>query len=210
MGTDAPAGSDESPLHAVRLSDFLIGRREVTQVQWLAVMGSNPASFAGCPDCPVESVSWDEVQVFLKKASGLAGLRLRLPTEAEWEYAAGAGPRKNVWAGTDDKAVLEDYAWLAGNAGGRTHPAGTRRPNLLGLYDLSGNVWEWCADYYAADYYRRSPVSDPAGPREGRARVVRGGSYAFPPSFQRTANRFMAEPSGREAGLGFRLAADAP
>jgi formylglycine-generating enzyme required for sulfatase activity len=210
MGTDAPSGSDESPLHAVKVKDFLIGRREVTQAQWLEVMGSNPSSFAGCPDCPVETVSWDEVRVFLERASRFAGIGLRLPTEAEWEYAAGGGPRKNVWAGTDDKGVLEEYAWLAGNSEGRTHPVGSKRPNIFGLFDLSGNVWEWCADYYAADYYRRSPPSDPKGPPHGRARVVRGGSYAFPPSFLRTANRFMADRSMREAGLGFRLAADAP
>jgi formylglycine-generating enzyme required for sulfatase activity len=197
MGSDS-AGSDEKPRHRVRITKgFEMGKYEVTQAQWKTVMGSNPSYFKG-DDRPVETVSWGEVQEFLKRLNATDdGYRYRLPTEAEWEYAARAGST------ADAVANLDAVAWHRGNSGGETHPVGRKRANGWGLYDTSGNVWEWCADWYGADYYASSPVDDPPGPASGTLRVVRGGSWGD--RLTRPANRVRYDPDVRYHDMGLRL-----
>jgi formylglycine-generating enzyme required for sulfatase activity len=197
--------SDEQPTHRVRLSPFLLGRFEVTQAQWRRVMDEDPSYFGGCPECPVESVSWKDVQKYLEKARELCRCELRLPTEAEWEYAARAGGEAR-WAGTDDAKTLDEFAWHAKNADTRTHPVGTRKPNGFGLHDLSGNVAEWVADYYDKAWYRVSGDADPAGPAKGSRRVVRGGSWRNEASHVRAARRAWEDPFFESKTCGFRVA----
>jgi formylglycine-generating enzyme required for sulfatase activity len=172
MGSES-GDSDEKPVHRVRISKaFEMGKYPVTQGQWEAVMGSNPSSFKG-PDRPVEQVSWNDVQVFLEKLNARGdGYRYRLPTEAEWEYAARAGTTGD--SATDADAVT----WHAKKSGSQTHPVGQTQANAWGICDMLGNVWEWCQDWYGADYYRKSPGIDPPGPWSGKHRVVRGGSWS--------------------------------
>ena len=209
----------EGPQHRVQISQpFYLGRHEVTQAQWEAAMGNNPSSFKA-PASPVENVSWHDVQVFLKlnaaNAGGLPsagtpleglGIEFTLPTEAQWEYACRAGTTTAFWYG-DSGSVLDAYAWSYPGAEDKTHAVGQLKPNAWGLYDTYGNVWEWCADWYAADYYAQSPRTDPVGPLEGSARVFRGGSWGHPPCFCLSAFRRGLSPDYRYHSLGFRLAA---
>jgi formylglycine-generating enzyme required for sulfatase activity len=191
--------ADEKPVHRVRITKaFEIGKYEVTQAQWGKVMGNNPSQFKG-PDLPVESVSWGDIQDFLQKLNAMNdGYRYRLPTEAEWEYAARAGS-------TGDSEELASTAWYDGNSDKQTHPVGTKRPNAWGLYDMLGSVWEWCQDWYDESYYRSSPEPDPPGPGSGQARVIRGGSWLTPSSFCRAASRSRSVLGAGDASMGFRL-----
>ena len=195
----------ERPTHQVQVSSFEISKYEVTQELWEAVMGQNPSVFKGCAQCPVESVSWEDTQAFLRKLNDLTGERYRLPTEAEWEYAARGGPRSRGYryAGSNNPSAV---AWYVDNSGDKTHPVGQKQPNELGLYDMSGNVWERVQDRYAADYYSSSPVSDPQGPSSGAYRVYRGGSWYGYPRYCRAASRHGNSPGYRSYYLGFRLA----
>ena len=179
--TFGDGGEDEKPVHEVCLKDFYLGKFEVTQGQWKKVMGSNPSRFKEGDDQPVEMVSWNDAQEFIRRLNQTSGRNYRLPTEAEWEYAARSGGKREKWAGTSNEAELEGYAWVRSNSGRRTHPAGKKRPNGLGIYDMSGNVWEWVNDWYDKDYYRSSPRSDPTGPVSGQSKVLRGGSWHLPP-----------------------------
>ncbi len=169
--------SKEKPVHRVTLSEYYIGQTEVTQAQWRTVMGNNPSYFKDCDDCPVEDVTWDDVQLFLQKLNARSGgARYRLPTEAEWEYAARGGvqSRGTRYAGSNN---VDEVAWRSSYDGG-THPVKGKRANELGLYDMSGNVWEWCADWYGSDYYAASTSFNPTGPStSGYFRVLRGGSW---------------------------------
>ena len=178
-------GEDEQPAHRVAVSSFEISTYEVTQEVWEAVMGENPSRFTNCPQCPVEQVSWDDVQEFLQKLNTRDG-RYRLPTEAEWEYAARGGQesRGYTYAGGD---TLDAVAWYGGNSGRRPRPVGQKAPNELGLYDMSGNVREWVADWY--DDYPADSAVDPRGPRTGARRVNRSGSWG---SYARVAGRRLA------------------
>jgi formylglycine-generating enzyme required for sulfatase activity/predicted Ser/Thr protein kinase len=185
---------DEGPVHEVEISTgFWLGRYLVTQEQWKAVMGMNPSRRVG-ENRPVETVAWSEVQDFLQKLNSNAGWNVfRLPTEAEWEYACRAGERGRFAFG-DDEARLRDYAWYKANAAGilrrkGTRAVGKRLPNRWGLYDMHGNLWEWCQDWYDPEYYARSPKRDPKGPESGKSRVVRGGSWSVGASGCRSANR---------------------
>ena len=205
MGSN-DGGRDEKPIHKVSLSGFYLGKTEVTQEHWRAVMGSDPPGlgFKGCDQCPVESVSWDDVQEFIQKLNVKTGEKYRLPTEAEWEYAArGGGKQTYTYAGSD---TVDEIAWYSSNAGGNTHPVGQKKANELGLYDMSGNVYEWCQDWYADDYYSKSSSTTPSGPTTGSGRVYRGGSWFDFPTFARVARRSRYSPGLRNSDIGFRLA----
>jgi len=204
--TFGDGGSDEKPVHEVCIKDFYIGKYEVTQGQWQAVMGNNPSYFKGCGyNCPVENVSWDDAQEFIRKLNKMTGKKYRLPYEAEWEYAARSGGKKEQWAGTSNLNDIEDYAWYSENSEKSTHPVGQKKPNGIGIYDMSGNVDEWVSDYYDAKYYEKSPKETPTGPSSGSGKVLRGGSWSGTPLFVRASGRFGVAPSGRLTD-GFRLA----
>jgi formylglycine-generating enzyme required for sulfatase activity len=206
MGSpDSESGrySDEGPQHQVTISKaFELQTTEVTQSQWQAVMGSNPSKFKG-PDLPVEMVSWDDAQAFITKLNAMGdGYRYRLPTEAEWEYAARAGTT-GPYAGD-----LDAMAWYAPNSGGTTHPVGTKAPNAWGLFDMHGNVWEWVQDF--AGKYSASAVTDPVGPSSGSGRVLRGGSWYHESQYCRSAFRIGGSPGFRGGILGLRLLRTSP
>ena len=201
---EAECAEDEQPAHRVRIAEGVqLARHEVTQALWQAVMGRNPSTFAS-PDRPVEQVSWDDVQEFLAVLNGRGdGFYYRLPTEAEWEYAARAG------ASGPYHGELDAVAWYAGNAGDQTHPVGLKQPNAWGLHDMHGNVWEWCQDRYEPDYYQKlagAPAVDPRGPSTGEYRVLRGGSWYRFLWFLRASSRLGVRPSSRYPHVGFRCA----
>jgi formylglycine-generating enzyme required for sulfatase activity len=197
---------DERPVHEVCVNDFYIGKYDVTQGQWKEIMGSNPSEFNHCGDnCPVENISWNDTQAFIGKLKQKIGKNYRLPTEAEWEYAARSGGRKEEWAGTNSESELGEYAWIDVNSGERTHPVGQRKPNGLGLYDMSGNVWEWCQDLYDENYYKNSPKDNPEGPESGTNRVLRGGSWFNGAGYTRSGKRLSIIPDYRDSNDGFRL-----
>lgn len=209
MGADKnfeDASDSETPKHKVTISKpFYLGKYEVTQAQWAAVMGGNPSQFKGRSN-PVDSVSWDDVQVFIKRLNAKeGGNRYRLPAEAEWEYAARAGTESTYSFG-DDADSLGQYAWYDGNSGEKTHPVGQKQPNAWGLYDMHGNVWEWVQDWYGENYYRRSPGTDPKGPSTGSYRMARGGGWADSAGGCRSAFRNGYTPDSRISSYGFRLA----
>ena len=202
MGSnDSEADSDEKPVHSVTLSDYYIGETEVTQELWEAVMGSNPSGFKE-PKNPVEIVSWDDCQEFIKKLNELTGKNFRLPTEAEWEYAARGGNKSRgyKYSGSDN---IGDVAWYWDNSSKEPHPVGTKSPNELGIYDMSGNVWEWCSDWYGD--YSSSSQTNPTGPATGSYRVNRGGSWYYSARICRVADRYSYTPGYRYNFLGFRL-----
>lgn len=208
MGSNDNVYDFENPWHPVGVDGFWMGRSEVTQGQWKAVMGTNPSHFSACgDDCPVEKVSWDDAQEFIRKLKADSGMAFRLPTEAEWEYAARGVTTRQKWAGTDNEANVGDYAWFLSNSESKTHPVCQKRTNPLGLCDMSGNVWEWCSDWYSGNYYVRSARINPAGPSLGTLRVFRGGSWFFEPWYLRAAGRYRDVPDYRLYDLGFRLAA---
>lgn len=208
MGANEGDG-DERPAHPVRLKDFFLARTETTQAQWRSVTGeAHSSAREGCDDCPVTNVSWDEALAFLEKAGALLGERLRLPTEAEWEYAAGGGSEHQVWAGTNDHQNVRNLAWHSFNSFRTTHPACQKAPNSFGLCDMSGNVWEWCADFYDRSYYEISPAESPAGPSSGEDRVLRGGSWNSPIPITRVTQRFSSWGGAQTPYYGFRPAKD--
>ena len=193
MGSSVEEGwVNEQPQHLVKITRaFYIGVTEVTQEQYKVVMGLNPSKFKG-KDNPVEMVSWNNAVDFCKKLNEKEGKTYRLPTEAEWEYACRAGSKGKYCFGNDPK-VLSDYAWYAGNSSDTTHPVGQKKPNAWGLYDMHGNVWEWCGDRYKPDYYGR-PTEDPKG-ASGEP-CMRGGSFCSIPIICRSAYRYFY-PAGR-------------
>lgn len=202
---------DEQPVHTVCVDDFYIGKYEVTQGQWQSVMGSNPSFFKKCGEkCPVEQVSWNDVQGFITKLNATTGKKYRLPTEAEWEYAARSGGKKEKYAGTSSDVELGKYAWYSANSGGRIHPTGQKQPNGLGLYDMTGNVWEWCQDWYGEKYYSQSSRKNPPGPASGTRRVLRGGAWIFEPKEIRASARYSLTPEARGDLYGFRLSISVP
>ncbi|MCL4205664.1 MAG: SUMF1/EgtB/PvdO family nonheme iron enzyme [Pirellulaceae bacterium] len=207
--SDSDALNSEKPQHTVRITKpFYLGVTEVTQEQYERVMGANPSNFKGT-HLPVERVSWEDAVDFCRKLSALpaersAGRVYRLPTEAEWEYACRAGS-KTKWSFGDSESSLGEYAWYTSNAGSKTNPVGQKKPNAWGLYDMHGNVWEWCSDWWKRDY-TTTAMSDPTGPATGSARVFRGGSWLYYGVNCRSAYRNGDTPSSRGSGVGFRLA----
>jgi formylglycine-generating enzyme len=199
--------SDEKPVHEGCVSDFYMGKYEVTQGQWRQVMRKNPASKTNCGDnCPVEEVTWNDVQEFIEKLNRNSGKRYHLPTEAQWEYAARSAGKKEKWSGTSNESELGNYAWYSVNAGNRTHPVGQKQPNGLGLYDMNGNVWEWCSDWYGEKYYGETPRDNPGGPSSGSYRVMRGGAWGYDQRFLRASSRFRSDPDDHTSSKGFRVA----
>jgi len=202
---DKDAENDEKPQHSVTLSDFSIGKYEVTQAQWRAVMGKDPEelNFKGCDQCPVEGVSWNDVQNFLKTLNAKTGKKYRLPTEAEWEYASRGGnqSRGYIYAGSN---ALAEVAWYYDNSGSKTHPINQKKANELGLYDMSGNVYEWCQDWHGD--YSSTAQTNPKGAVSGSNRVIRGGGWYFLAGHCRVSIRYSYAPADRFSALGFRLA----
>jgi formylglycine-generating enzyme required for sulfatase activity len=199
-------GANENPTHSVTLTQaFYLGRYEVTQGQWLAKMGSNPSYFqgAGYPDAanrPVEQVSWNTIQGYLS-ATGM-----RLPSEAEWEYACRAGTTTAFNNGSSDDATVGTIAWYSSNSGNQTHAVGGKAANALGLHDMSGNVWEWVNDWWGSTYYSVSPSTNPLGPVSGNYRVFRGGSWFDNTNLVRSSFRNYVTPDGAFIDFGFRVA----
>lgn len=203
-GIEAGHTSDET-LHEVTISNgFWLSRYEVTQAQWNSVVGQNPSEFPG-NNRPVENVTWHDVQDFLTLLNVTSwGSSYRLPTEAEWEYACRAGTTTRYYWGNDPaESMIDDYAWYWDTGDLETHPVGEKTPNAWGLYDMIGNVFEWCQDRYGQ--YPENPVTDPAGPNAGNSRVVRGGSWDSFPEACRSAARDSRLPNTVSGDLGFRL-----
>lgn len=198
----------ETQHEVILTQSFYMGETEATQAQYQAVMGVNPSSFRGSGDLPVEKVSWDDAVEFCQKISDRetsAGLKYRLPTEAEWEYACRAGSTTRFCFGDSDSGLAE-YGWYYDNAGEKTHPVGQKKPNAWGLFDMHGNVSEWCSDWYAS--YPASSVTDPTGPASGSSRVYRGFCWMIDARFCRSASRSIGlqDNSGSD-NLGFRVVA---
>lgn len=216
MGSEAgEAGrqGDEGPRHRVTIGrDFYLGQYEITQGQWKAVMGSNPSVFRdreSADSHPVEMVSWEDAQQFLRKLNDLKLGEFRLPTEAEWEYACRAGTETRYsFADDPDYRLLPQHAWFYSRAEGRSQPVGTRKPNPWGLHDMHGNVWEWCADWFGP--YTAEERTDPTGPEKGDGRVIRGGSWFNEPEALRSANRHRHPIDSRQTNLGFRVVMASP
>ncbi len=196
------------PGHMVTLTrPFYLGKYEVTQSQWERIMGNNPSSFKAGQK-PVENVSWDDCQIFVAKLKEkVAGQTFRLPTEAEWEYACRAGT--TTWYGFgESEALIDEYAWYSNNSGATTHPVGQKKPNTWGLYDMHGNVWEWCADWYGD--YPRTAVSDPIGPASGDRRIFRSGGWRSTAMYCLSPSRNMNYPDYRSYSVGVRLLQTVP
>lgn len=200
-----PSAEAARPASKVCVSDFSIGKFEVTQGQWEKLMGNNPSEFKACGEkCPVDNVSWNDAQEFIARFNKKSGKKYRLPTEAEWEYAARSGGKPEEYPGG---LTADDSAWHQGNSADTTHPVGTRKPNGLGLYDMSGNIAEWCSDWHEEGYYAKSKTQDPKGPATGTRRVLRGGRWSSvigDPAL-RTSDRSYDFPENRENNYGLRL-----
>lgn len=209
---------DATP-HEVLISPFLMDKYLVTQEQYQKVMGSNPSRWKGDQN-PVEQVRWSDAVRFCNKRSELEGLKpcydlntwqcafdangYRLPTEAEWEYACRAGTSTAYFFG-DSPAKLSEYAWFAKNSGGRPRPVGQKQPNPWGLFDICGNVWQWCNDFYKVDYYQGSPGQDPRGPTSGETKVLRGGGWRFTEETCRSAYRYNENPGYADVCFGYDI-----
>jgi len=211
MGSMTGYTKDDQPVHTVNITKpFYMAKYPCTQAQWEQLMGSNPSCFKGNPSRPVDSVSYDmitEPDGFIDRMNELGQGTFRLPTEAEWEYACRAGRTTEYYWGN---TMNDDYCWYRSNANSRTHPVGQKLPNSFGLYDMSGNVWEWCRDWYGSTYYSVSSSDDPKGPGLGSSRVIRGGGWYHYAHLCRSAVRNDYTPSSADDGGGFRLVMDVP
>ena len=206
---DIQCEAEEKPAHPVTVDNFFIAKTETTQALWLKIMGNNPSLFAGCSDCPVENISWDSIQVFIQKLNRLyPGMNFRLPTEGEWEFAARGGnqTRNYKYCGSNNPY---EVAWYDSNASQKTHPVALKLPNELGLYDMGGNVWEWCSDCY--DFYDESPQVNPKGSlKKCTHRTDRGGCWQYSSKYVTPGTRGGLNPYEISNDLGFRLARTAP
>jgi len=199
------AEDHETPRHIVKISKtFYMGKYEVTQSQWSEIMNNNPSEFKD-DIRPVERVSWNDVQEFIQKLNNKEEtIKYSLPTEAEWEYAARADT-ESTYCFSGDIKILSQYAWYRKNSAGKTHPIGQLKPNAWGLYDVHGNVHEWCQDWFDRNYYSQSPSNSPLGPSSGLAKVSRGGDWGSEDWYCRCASRSLSSPNRRSNRLGFRL-----
>lgn len=206
MGNNKAPAADEQE-HLVTISGVQFGRYEVTQQQWEVMMGYNPSKNVGCANCPVESVSWEEVMKFIRKVNLASGKKFRLPTEAEWEYVAKMGGKAEIDAAGGQEAYIKKTAWYFANADRKTHPVGQKQPNVAGIYDLMGNVSEWCMDWYGSYYYKEDDSQkDPEGPPLGKDKVVRGGSFLdYSGDRFRPSIRDKQKPTIKLETIGFRL-----
>lgn len=209
----------DAPPHEVSVSAFLMDKHLVTQEQFQKLMGANPSRWKGAQN-PVEQLRWSDAAKFCNMRSEAEGLKLcydlatlkcdfsadgyRLPTEAEWEYACRAGTTTPYFFGTSP-AKAGDYAWLDKNSGGKPHPVGQKQPNPWGLYDMAGNVWQWCNDFYEVEYYSKSPKQDPAGPAEGKNKVLRGGAWRFSADNCRSGYRYNENPGSADVCFGYDI-----
>jgi formylglycine-generating enzyme required for sulfatase activity len=205
---------DEAQHHIKLIKPFYIGKFEVTQLQYRVIVSENPSKFGG-DKLPVDNVNWHEARRFLKKLSDKTGLKFRLPTEAEWEYACRAGSTTAFNTGTTLDCDLANYDATEPYADGiigkylkRTTKVGSYPPNAFGLYDMHGNVWEWCSDIYDEDYYKKTPLVDPQGPQEGKAKVIRGGAWNEEAYKCRSADRNHRWPKDNQSIIGFRVVLD--
>lgn len=209
MGSDdGLAAADEAPVHSVTLSSFRINRFTVTQKQWRTLMGTDPgwnSNYGVGDEFPATYVTYSDCESFVSKLYLLSGLKFRLPTEAEWEYAARGGKQSQgtLYSGSDNP---DEVAWHQGNAGNVLHRPGSLRPNELGLYDMSGNIWEWCSDWYGA--YSADAQTNPTGPSNGNRRVVRGGSFSYEAPYSRVSQRNSLARDYRSFVTGFRVVID--
>ena len=197
-------GGDEKPIHTVLVNDFYIGKFEVTQKEWKAIMGGNPSMFKGA-NLPVQCMSWYDCQQFIKNLNAKTGKKYRLPTEAEWEYAARGGNKSKgyKYSGSND---INAVAWYEGNSNKMTHEVGQKQPNELGIFDMSGNVLEWCSDWYDESYYKNSPNNNPQGPSSGDINILRGGSWDYPKEYCSPSFRINVNPDYKDFYVnGFRL-----
>jgi sulfatase modifying factor 1 len=197
---------DARPVHWVSLDNFYIGKFEVTQEEYASVMGAGGAEnyFSGCDSCPVERVSWFNAGEYLQRLSQLTGSKFRLPTEAEWEFAArgGTASKGYKYSGSNNAQAV---GWIVGASETKTHGVGQKKPNELGIYDMTGNVFEWCSDYYDPLYYSVSPPENPGGPETGTYRVMRGGSWFHDSSGLKNTDRGKGNPGCRYGFVGFRV-----
>jgi formylglycine-generating enzyme required for sulfatase activity len=210
MGCVNPQDSEcyywEKPRHTVSVSSYYLGKYPVTVKEWKAVMGTTPNSSKNCSECPMENITWYEAMEFISKLNQLTGKYYRLPTEAEWEYAAKGGNMSHGYKfpGSNDP---KHVAWYDSISGGVSHPVGQKQPNELGLYDMGGNVWQWCSDWFDDKYYSNSPSNNPQGPSAGNNyRCVRGGSWWGPVIDCRSCNRDRYPPDAKDDDVGFRIA----
>ena len=212
QGNDAK--NDEKPAHEVTLSSYMIGETEVTQELWEAVMGKSLSQIASengketygvGANYPMYYISWNDCQEFITKLNNLTGKNFRLPTEAEWEYAARGGNKSQGYKYSGSNTI-DDVTWYYDNSSSIIHPVATKMPNELGLYDMSGSVWEWCSDWYSSSYYSSSSQNNPTGPASGSYRVFRGGSWNYDARYCRVSYRNDSSPTKRFNYLGLRLA----
>ena len=200
---------DERPVHKVCVDRFYIGTYEVTQGQYEAIMAANPSRFIGGAQFPVDQVSWNDAQEFITRLNEKTGRNYRLPTEAEWEYAARSGGKNEQFAGSNEPDGVAWY-WHYHDDLYSSKEVGSKMANGLGIHDMSGNVWEWCSDWYARDYYQTSSTENPAGPSSGSTRVARGGGWNNHPWHMRVTFRAHSPPDRRIINVGFRLAHAVP
>ncbi len=214
LGNDSEA-VDRRPAHSVVLKDFSISKYEVTAEQWKEVMGSNPSSYTDCKTCPVTNVSWNDIQTFIQKLNAKTGKHYRLPTEAEWEFAARGGMKEHMRENKEGdkfgnkfsgRLVLQYIAWFERNSKDHVHKVGRKDPNQLGLYDMTGNVEEWTNDWYGKSYFTKREVNDPQGPEGGISKVVRGGHWNSEADEVSVVRRAAYLPNTKSIYLGFRLA----
>jgi formylglycine-generating enzyme required for sulfatase activity len=206
MGSDYRHPSDW-PLTNVHIDQFHIDKYEITQKEWRGVMGDVPNSFQNCPNCPVEGVSWNDAILFIAKLNQVSCKHFRLPTEAEWEYAEKGGNKGHnyKYSGSDN---LQEVAWFSENAEKNLHVVGQKKPNQLGIYDMTGNVSEWCNDWYDINYYKYIPHNNPQGPLKGTEKVIRGANFQTNRSEIWPAMHAFDNPCVGHTGLGFRIVED--